>query len=235
MPSTTIIAEIGQNHNGDLGLAKELIHAAAESGATIAKFQLFDAKKLFSPINNPWYEYNLMTELSFESVIQLDAECKKVGIEFMASAFDLTRLGWLENLNVKFHKLASRSLFDKDLALGMLHTGKPCFISLGIWQEVEFPQWLISENTFFFHCISQYPAPLETLRLSKIDFNRFSGFSDHSIGTEATCVAISRGARYIEKHFTLDKNAYGPDHSGSMDPDDLRLIVNFAEKASLCL
>ena len=88
-----IIAEIGQNHNGSMSLAKELIHAAKECGASIAKFQLFDAVKLFSKQNNPWYDYNLSTELSYDQAEELSNHCKLVGIEFMASAFDLERVG----------------------------------------------------------------------------------------------------------------------------------------------
>ena len=89
-----IIAEIGQNHNGDIGLAIELIYAASENGADVAKFQLYDAKKLFSKKNNPWYEYNCKTELSRDDVELLSQKCLEVGIEFMASVFDIPRIEW---------------------------------------------------------------------------------------------------------------------------------------------
>jgi N,N'-diacetyllegionaminate synthase len=230
-----IIAEIGQNHNGDMNLAKEMIHATSEAGADVAKFQIFDAKSLFSSLNNPWYEYNLKTELSFDQISELAAECEKLKIEFMASAFDTTRVGWLEKLGVKTHKIASRSIYDRELAKSMLATNKPVIVSLGMWNSDSFPEWLTNHQTSFLYCISEYPTPIENLHLRKVDFSKYSGFSDHSIGIEASFIAMARGARIIEKHFTLDKEHYGPDHKGSMDPNELSQIVAFARNVELCL
>ena len=230
-----IIAEIGQNHNGNMSLAKELISAAAEAGADVAKFQIFDAKSLFAPHNNPWYEYNLKAELSFDQISELAAECEKLKIEFMSSAFDTTRVGWLEKLGVKSHKIASRSVGDKELAKAILATKKPIIVSLGMWKDESFPEWLIKEQTSFLYCISEYPTPITKLKLSKVDFSKYAGFSDHSIGTEASFIAMARGARIIEKHFTLDKESYGPDHKGSMVPSELSQIVEFARSVELCL
>ena len=230
-----IIAEIGQNHNGDINLAKELIAAASEAGADVAKFQIFDAKSLFTAHNNPWYEYNLKTELSFDQISELADECKKLKIEFMSSAFDTTRVGWLEKLGVKAHKIASRSIDDKELARAILATKKPIIVSLGMWKFDSFPEWLTGEQTSFLYCVSEYPAPVAKLNLGKVDFSRYAGFSDHSIGIEASCIAMARGARIIEKHFTLDKDFYGPDHAGSMVPEELSQIVTFAKNVELCL
>jgi sialic acid synthase SpsE len=230
-----IIAEIGQNHNGDMSLAKELIVAAAEAGANVAKFQIFDAKSLFSSHNNPWYEYNLKTELTFEQVSELATECQKMQIEFMSSAFDTTRVGWLEKIGVKSHKIASRSIGDKELAKTILATKKPIIASLGMWKGESFPEWLINDQTSFLFCISEYPTPVEKLNFSSIDFNKYAGFSDHTIGIEASCIAMARGARIIEKHFTLEKESYGPDHKGSMTPSELTQIVDFARSVSSCL
>jgi sialic acid synthase SpsE len=123
-----IIAEIGQNHNGDMTLAKELIVAAAEAGANVAKFQIFDAKSLFSSHNNPWYEYNLKTELTFDQISELAAECEKIQIEFMSSAFDATRVGWLEKIGVKSHKIASRSIVDRELEKTILAKKKTIIV-----------------------------------------------------------------------------------------------------------
>lgn len=230
-----IIAEIGQNFNGSLSLAKELISAAFESGADVAKFQVFDATALFSRKNNPWYEYNLKNELSFGQVEELAEECAKLGIEFMASSFDPTRVSWLERIGVKSHKLASRSIEDKVLANAMLSTGKQVIVSLGMWKEKSFPNWLISNKTQFLHCISEYPTPLNRVKLGDVNFLEYAGFSDHTVGVDAAFVAIARGAKIIEKHFTLDKNAYGPDHKGSMDPKELLAISKFARSVNICL
>jgi sialic acid synthase SpsE len=230
-----IIAEIGQNHNGSMSLAKELISAASEAGADVAKFQIFDAKSLFTPHNNPWYEYNLKTELAFDQILELAAECEKLKIEFMSSAFDTTRVGWLEKLGVKSHKIASRSVVDRKLGDAILATKKPIIVSLGMWEGESFPEWLINERTSFLYCISEYPTPSEKLKFSKVDFYKYAGFSDHTIGIEASCIAMARGARIIEKHFTLNKEDYGPDHKGSMVPSELSQIVEFARSVELCL
>ena len=88
----TLIAEIGQNHKGDMALAAELIHAAHEAGADVAKFQVYDAPALFPKEDNPWYDYNCRTELSRDNLNELNALCKKLGIEFMASVFDICLL-----------------------------------------------------------------------------------------------------------------------------------------------
>ena len=120
-----IIAEIGQNHNGDLDLAKKLIHKAKENGANVAKFQLYDAKTLFPREGNPWYEYNCNTELSRDDVEELFEECSKADIEFMASVFDTTRIGWLEELGVFRYKIASRSIYDQDIIESLKKTNKP--------------------------------------------------------------------------------------------------------------
>ena len=102
-----IIAEIGQNHNGDMNLAKELIISAKQNGADIAKFQLFDARKLFKKSNNPWYEYNCKSELSQDDLLVLNEVCEKEGIEFMASVFDVKRIKWLEEISVKTIKVCN--------------------------------------------------------------------------------------------------------------------------------
>ena len=222
-----IIAEIGQNHNGDMELAKQMIKAAKESGADAVKFQVYAVNKVFTKENNPWYEYNCKTELSKDNVIELAQECKKQEIEFIASAFDVERVGWLEEVKVKRHKIASRSIKDKELIEAMIKTNKPIIVALGMWNEVEFPEILTDVSVFYLYCVSKYPTLIEDLNFDKIDFNKYAGFSDHTIGIEAAKIAIERGANIIEKHFTLDKNMYGPDHQGSMTPDELKQLNSF--------
>ena len=231
-----IIAEIGQNHNGDLNLAKEMIHAAKENGADVAKFQFFDAKTLFPKENNPWYEYNLSAELSKEDMGSLFELCEKVGIEFMSSAFDRNRVGWLEEMGVQRHKLASRSIFDKNLSETLQNTGKPLLISLGHWNKKELPNISSSGGVRFLHCISEYPTPLDKLRLASLDFlGEVEGFSDHTLGLSASIAALSRGATVIEKHFTMDKEMYGPDHSCSLNPKELKQLSKFRNDLRMML
>lgn len=222
-----IIAEIGQNHNGDMALAAEMIACAKENGADTVKFQLYDARKLFPKIDNPWFEYNCKTELSRKHVQYLARICKKTGIEFLASVFDVERIKWVEEVGVRRYKIASRSIYDKELITQLCRTKKTLLVSLGMWKGKEFPSIPSTGKVKFLYCISNYPARLSEIGLRKVDFTKYAGFSDHTIGISASIAALSRGAGIIEKHFTLDKDMYGPDHKGSMTPDELRTLSYF--------
>jgi sialic acid synthase SpsE len=232
---TELIAEIGQNHNGEMTLAKELIHAAKENGADVAKFQLYDAAALFPAEGNPWFEYNCKTELTKDNVAMLAEECRRLEIEFMASAFDPERVAWLDEVGVRRHKLASRSISDRPLIQAMGAGGKPMLVSLGMWNRPGFPAIKSSGRVDYLYCIAKYPTELTDIKFSAVDFSLWAGFSDHTIGIHAAQVAISRGARILEKHFTLDKKAYGPDHGGSMSPAELAELNRFRRDAAQCL
>jgi sialic acid synthase SpsE len=224
---TDIIAEIGQNHNGDMALAADLIRLARDNGADTAKFQVYDAKALFPKEGNPWYDYNCRTELTRAQVDFLASECRKAGIEFMASVFDVERIAWLETAGVKRYKLASRSVRDQKLIGALAETGKPLIVSLGMWGEPAFPAIRHPRPVQFLYCVSKYPTQPEDLKLAQVDFRKYAGFSDHTIGIAAPLAAIARGAGIIEKHFTSDKSLYGPDHEGSMLPGELRQLRDF--------
>lgn len=230
-----IIAEIGQNHNGDMGLARELIASARENGADVAKFQVYDARALFPREGNEWFDYNCRTELSRDQIELLAAECAARGIEFMASVFDVERVAWLEAAGVKRYKIASRSIRDRALIDAIAATGKPIVVSLGMWNEARFPEIAARGGVHFLYCVSKYPTPLGDLHLARIDFDRYAGFSDHTIGIAAPMAAFARGARILEKHYTLDKTMYGPDHAGSMTPAELKLIDAFRRDLRECL
>lgn len=230
-----VIAEIGQNHNGNIECAKQLIRLAKEAGADVAKFQVFDARALFDPSPlNPWFDYNCATELKREDVLRLADYCRELDIEFMASVFDVERIQWLEEAGVRRYKIASRSLVDSALVAAVAATGKPVLVSLGSWREPSFPEIVAAGPVEFLYCISKYPTPLDELKLGAVDFSLYAGFSDHTVGITAACVAFALGARILEKHFTLDKNAYGPDHSCSMTPEDLRAIHLFRTEREAC-
>ncbi len=222
-----IIAEIGQNHNGDMGLARELICAAKENGADAVKFQVYDARALFPQENNPWYDYNLSTELTRKDILNLAEFCSEQKIEFFASVFDTQRITWLEEIHVKRYKVASRSIHDSGLIDALNSTGKQLLVSLGMWEHEDFPDIQSPNEVSYLYCISQYPTPLDKIKLNHVDFNKYAGFSDHSIGISAAMAAFARGAKIIEKHFTLDKNMYGPDHSCSMTPSELARLNLF--------
>ena len=224
-----IIAEIGQNHNGDMELARRLIAEAKASGAGVAKFQVYSARDLFPKEGNEWFEYNCKTELSRADVEMLARECKDQGIEFMASVFDVERVSWLEAVGARRYKIASRSVRDRALIEAVAETGKPVIVSLGMWNEPSFPKLDVPGGIGYLYCVSKYPTELADLRFAEVDFGRYVGFSDHTIGVDAAVIALSRGARIIEKHFTLDKQMYGPDHCGSMTPPELAVLSRFRD------
>ncbi|MBU1040847.1 MAG: N-acetylneuraminate synthase family protein [Proteobacteria bacterium] len=234
MKRPEIIAEIGQNHNGDMALARELIVAAQENGADVVKFQVYDARSLFPRENNPWYDYNVSTELSMDDVDSLASFCNDRGVEFLASVFDETRVDWLEAVGVKRYKVASRSIHDGKLIERIILTGKPVIVSLGMLDVGSFPV-INHAPVDFLYCVSKYPASLDQLKLSSIDFSRYSGFSDHTVGISAAVYALASGAKIIEKHFTLDKSLYGPDHSCSMGSEELKMLSTFRDEYMLLL
>lgn len=222
-----IIAEIGQNHNGDMQLARRLIAEAKAAGAGVAKFQVYDARALFPKEGNEWFDYNCKTELSRGDVEVLARDCEREGIEFMASVFDVERISWLESVGMRRYKIASRSVTDRALIEAVAKTGKPMLVSLGMWDGADFPRITSPGGVDYLYCVSKYPAEMSDLHFGKVDFARYAGFSDHTIGIDAATIALSRGARIIEKHFTLDKAMYGPDHSGSMTPAELLALSRF--------
>lgn len=235
MNKIEIIAEIGQNHNGDMHLAKELIHAAKENGADVAKFQAYNARELFPVENNPWFDYNCQTELTRDQLETLKEECDKVNIEFMTSVFDTQRVDWCECMGVRRYKLASRSIHDHNLIQALINTKKDLIISLGHWRNSEFPKITTSAKVDFLFCISNYPTSLNELHFKEISFEKYQGFSDHTIGLSASMVALARGAKILERHFTLDKNAHGPDHALSITPDELQALNQYRHDVSVCL
>jgi len=224
-----IIAEIGQNHNGDMEIAKKLVSLAKENGADIAKFQLYEVDSIFPPTFE-WYKEAKESQLAREQVLELANWCKVVGIEFMASVFDPERVEWCQEAGMKRYKIASRSIYDKKLIKDIASTGKDIIASLGMYHEKGFPRINTRGKVDFLYCIAKYPALPEDLDFLGVDFNKYSGFSDHTIGIEAVLVAIARGAKIIEKHFTINKKMHGPDHALSMEPDELKQIVDYSKK-----
>jgi len=223
-----IIAEIGQNHNGDIQLAKELIHAAKENGADVAKFQLYDVDSIFQP-DFCWYAAAKEAQLSKEQACELATSCAQAEIEFMASVFDVERVGWCEEIGMRRYKIASRSVRNQPLLRAVAATAKDVIVSLGMWDGVGFPIISSRARVDYLYCIAKYPTTPQDLDFLSIDFNRYAGFSDHTIGIDAALIAMARGARIIEKHFTLDRRMPGPDHAGSMEPSELANLSKSAE------
>lgn len=226
-----VIAEIGINHNGELDLAHELIRQAAIAGADIAKFQFLDPHKIFGPEGSHPSDYGLSQALRVqfgrEEARQLKTWADEEGIEFMASVFDVERLEWTRELGVRRQKIASRAVENAELCRRILETGQETFVSLGYWEGGAVP--FDAPNARYLYCVSKYPTEYGDLHLPlSFEDSPFVGFSDHTIGIEASLVAIGRGARVIEKHFTMNKGLPGPDHVCSATPAELAELCRYA-------
>ena len=224
---TLLIAEIGHNWVPNFQTALELIEYVKETGWDVAKFQAYDTDKIKQP-GDTNYEELKRAELSLEQLAELRDKCVDVGVEFMASAFDLERIAWMETLGVKRHKLASRSIHDDAVVGAMVAIGKPIIASLGNWTAPWFPDF----EADFLYCKSR-----RQILQNGFDHNAFydamsthAGFSDHTIGNYYAKEAISRKVKIIEKHVTDNKNAPGWDQPSSADLWDMEEIANWREK-----
>jgi N,N'-diacetyllegionaminate synthase len=197
--SITFIAEIGMNHNGNFGLIPELIRQAAISGADIAKFQL----GWRDGVN----EINRLTENELKIIV--DA-CEYYEIEPMFSIISESAFDMIKSFGYDFkrYKIASRTVIDKPhLVEKVLAEGRQTFVSLGFWDQEGLP-FKEQENLDYLFCISKYPCLPGDIKHFPKDFSTspYIGYSDHTLGIEAVLLAVARGAKVIEKHFTLDKS-----------------------------
>jgi len=244
-----IISEIGINHNGDMKLASEMIKISKACNADVAKFQIYDPCEILDknhPGIKPWWDVLKKCGLSKDNVRYLKDECDRYEIEFLASVFSLEAVDWAEEVGMKRYKIASRSIYEDELVRKVLDTGKETIVSLGMMDARGVPNTIqkawASWQVKCLYCVSKYPTPLKDLRFSNRMFEPhtyrlseigagivYEGFSDHTIGTTAAAVAMSYGAKIIEKHFTLDKNMHGSDHVCSMTPDELTNICRFRD------
>ena len=257
--SCLIIAEIGVNHNGDINLSKKMIDAAKSSGADVVKFQTFKAEKLVSK-DTPKVKYQFNTtspeeshydmlkklELSYEDHFKLKEYCKKINMVFISTPYDIESAKFLLDLNVDYFKTASADLVDLPLHQWIAKTRKPSIISVGMStiEEIQNTVDIYNENMnkdiALLHCVSNYPCSDESINLNVINTlkNTFMlpiGYSDHSLGNEASILSIGKGACVIEKHFTIDKNLPGPDHLASSTPIEFKNLVNSIRRAEKIL
>ena len=236
MKHIEIIAEIGINHQGDMDLATWMIRAAKECGADVAKFQIYTPSVILDPTHPllaPWWELIEATELDFEKAKTLKGICDEAGIEFLASVFEPEKVAWTEELGVQRYKIAARSVYDDALLAVIGKTGKPVIASISeLYQRDVVPpfgQYGIKPERLY--CVSEYPAPLSSLEFGWPDiFSHFAGFSDHTAGITASVVAMSLGARIIEKHFTLYRGLPGPDHVCSIELSDLTTLCQMRDE-----
>lgn len=233
-----IVAEIGINWNGNVVNAENLINLAAECGADIAKFQLYDPRKRPDIDQHPCKDVLLKSRLTKRHLHHFKNACDNAGIEFMCSVFDVDKVEWLESLGVKRYKIGSKSFYDEELCEAVIATGKPILVSWGHYDpSKETPNFVFSINTYNMYCISKYPTELKDITDLRVDdifgdniYNsNLQGYSSHVEGITDAVVAMSRGATIIEKHITLDKQQEGPDHCFSLEPDELKQLCRMRD------
>ncbi len=237
-----VIGEIGVNHNGSLELAKKMIDVAVESGADAVKFQTFSAEKLatrtaekaaYQKKNDgeagSQIEMLKRLELSKSDLQACQKYCKKVGMVFLSTPFDEEAADLLEEVGIEGYKVSSGDLTNLPLLAHLAAKGKPMIISTGManMAETEEAVTTIRDNgnppLAILHCVSNYPAAPEEANLRAMDtlaaaFNVPVGWSDHTLGDAIALASIARGAKILEKHYTLDANMPGPDHKASLEP-----------------
>lgn len=251
MEKVYIIAEAGDNHNGDFNTALKLVDVAKRAGADCVKFQTFVTEEIISKYaemaeyqkkntgkEESQFEMVKRLELSFDEFRKIKEYCDRVGIQFLSTPFDLKSVDFLNELGVPFFKIPSGEITNYPYLIKIAHTGKPVVMSTGMCEPDEILAAINvlekngSGEITLLHCNTEYPTPLKdvnlyAMRTMKKMFGKKVGYSDHTKGIEVPVAAVALGACVIEKHFTLDKNMPGPDHKASLEPDELgRMVKN---------
>lgn len=248
---TIIIAEAGVNHGGDYDTAVEMIHEAKRAGADYIKFQTFKAEKLVcsSALRAEYQKRNCggeesqlemlkRLELSENDFCKLKDECARTGIGFLSSPFDKESIDFLASLGMDYWKIPSGEITNLPYLELIASKGGKIIMSTGMStiDEVKAAVKILTDNGIpredisLLHCNTQYPTPPSDVNLRAMEPLRglgcgMTGFSDHTIGTAIAIAAVALGAEIIEKHFTLDKNASGPDHVASADFNELSVMI----------
>ena len=233
-----IIAEIGSNFNQSKKLAFKMIKAAKKIGANAIKFQLFNAKKMY-PNDDKMYRLFKSIELNPKWIKDLKNYSKKNKIDFLCSVFDLESAR-LVNKHVKYHKVASSEATNYGLLEYLLKTKKKILFSTGMCDIKDVENFIKlakkykNKNIVLMQCGSMYPIPYNHVNLNVLKtYRKYKfqlGFSDHTIGSEAAMCSRAIGAKYFEKHFTLNKKLKGPDHFYATEPKEFK---NYIQKIKL--
>ena len=245
-----IIAEIGINHNGDIDLAKELIDMAHNSGCDAVKFQKRDIESVYSteeldkPRESPWgtttREQKNGIEFNIDQYKELESYSEELGLDFIVSCWDLKSLQEVEdNLNVKYHKVASALATDREFLETLHYTGKPIILSTGMCtdEQVDAALDILKHTKYVLACTSTYPTKEEEVNLNYITtlkekYPHLSvGFSNHYNGLAACVGASALGAECLEFHITKDRTMYGSDQVASIESvSELLVSVRKIEK-----
>jgi len=253
--SIFIVAEIGINHNGDMAICKQLIDCAKESGCDAVKFQKRDINKVYtkefldSPRQSPWgktqREQKQGLEFTEQDYWEIDDYCKKLGIEWYASAWDLNSQDFLKKFECKYNKVASAMIVYEDLLRVIAQEKKHTFISTGMttYEDIDKAVKIFQQEGCSFelmHTVSTYPMDDKNANLKLIETfrNRYScdvGYSGHETGIAISTAATTLGITSLERHITLDRAMYGSDQAASLEPSGLRQLVGAVRKVEIAL
>lgn len=258
MNRALIIAEAGVNHNGSLELAKRLVDVAWECGADVVKFQtakldslvserahMADYQKKNTDIVESQKDMLRKLLLDFEDFVELADYCKKTGICFLSTPFDIESIHFLNSMQ-DIWKVPSGEITNYPYLVEIGKTGKKVILSTGMSEIDEIRDAICvlkangTKDMTILHCTTEYPAPVKDVNLNVMmtlqeEFGYPVGYSDHTQGIEVSLAAAALGAAVIEKHFTLDRALPGPDHKASLDPDELKMMVEGIRKIESAL
>lgn len=262
MGKVLIIAEAGVNHNGSLDNAFRLVDAAVDAGVDYIKFQTFKAEKLVAKSavkadyqiqntknsNDSQLDMLRKLELSHEDHEKLVAYCERKNISFFSTAFDLDSLQYLKDIGLDLVKIPSGEITNlpylrqaaKLFSKVILSTGMCTLEDIRAALDVFVAEGISLDNITILHCNTEYPTPMDDVNLHAMlhiqkEFNTKVGYSDHTLGIEVPIAAVALGASVIEKHFTLDKRMEGPDHAASLEPDELKSMVEAIRNIELAV
>ena len=262
MNRTIVIAEAGVNHDGSLDVAFRLVDAAKAAGADYVKFQTFKAEKLVSKSaqkaeyqlknltsgDNSQYSMLKKLELSEADHYQLLDYCQERDIRFLSTGFDTESLEFLASLGVTLCKVPSGEITNLPYLRKAASLFKDIIISTGMAElsevrdavQVFVEAGISTDSITVLHCNTEYPTPMQDVNLKAMlqlreELGVNTGYSDHTLGIEVPIAAVALGAVVIEKHFTLDKNAEGPDHKASLDPKELKSMIESIRNIEVAL
>ena len=242
-----VIAEIGINHNGDLGIAKQMIDAAVHAGADAVKFQKRTPDIATPPEQRnqmretPWgyityLDYRYKVEFNEDQYCEIDKYCQEKGIAWMVSVWDESSVDFMEKFDTPAYKIPSASLTDVKLIRKARATGRPLILSSGIstMEQIRKGVEVAGEkDLILMHCTSTYPCEPEELNLRMVHTLRQEfpnipvGYSGHEVGLVPSAVAVAFGACMVERHMTLDRAMWGTDQAASVEPGGFERLVKY--------
>ncbi len=259
MSRVFVIAEAGVNHNGNIEIAKKLIDAASAAGADAVKFQTFRAESLvcktakkaeyqLGVTDRSETQYDMLKKLELTEQMhkKLMEYCAKKKLMFLSTPFDIGSVKLLSKLGMQIFKIPSGEITNLPYLREIAGHQKKVILSTGMsnMNEVKAAVDVLKENgaadIILLHCNTQYPTPVSDVNLLAMvrmheELGLPVGYSDHTLGIEVPIAAAALGAAVIEKHFTLNKNMEGPDHKASLEPQELKRMVEGIRKTELAL